>query len=211
MFDISLYITGFITAYSILLIGALSPGPSVALLIGIATRQGRTPALVATLGIAFGSVTINVMTLLGVGLVLSQAAWAMSTLRVIGACYLLYLGYKAFRQAVNPPKFQSVVSDERNLRSHFITGYLLQVTNPKAIAFWLAIASVGAVEGASGGVIALFVLGAFLISFVCHGVWAVALSVESIRSAYSKGRRWIEVALGSFFTFAAYKLMTSES
>lgn len=211
MSDFVTFLPGFIAAYSILLMAALSPGPSVAMLIGVATRQGRTPALVATLGIACGSVTINLMTLLGVGLILSQAAWAMALLRVMGAAYLLYLAYKAFRQAISPASFQSTQTDKLSLRRQFISGYLLQISNPKAIAFWLAIASVGAVDGASGGIILMFILGAFLISFVCHGAWAVALSSHSIRSSYIKAKRWIEIALGGFFTIAAYKLFNSTS
>ena len=70
MADLTPYLSGIIAAYSILLVGASSPGPSVAMLIGIATEQGRTPALLATLGIASGSMTINVLTTLGVGLLL---------------------------------------------------------------------------------------------------------------------------------------------
>lgn len=211
MSEITAYLPGFVAAYSILLVGALSPGPSVAMLIGVASRQGRTPALVATLGIACGSVTINLMTLLGVGLVLSQTVWAMSLLRVVGACYLLFLGFKAFRQAMNPPSLQSVETPKLDLRRHFVSGYLLQVSNPKAIAFWLAIASVGAVEGASSGIILLFVAGSFMISFGCHAAWAVALSSQSIRSGYIKAKRGIEIALGGFFTVAAYKLLNSTS
>lgn len=199
MADIAPYLPGFIAAYAILLVGASSPGPSVAMLIGIATGQGRTPALVATLGIALGSMTINVLTMLGVGLILSQAAWAMSLLRVVGGAYLLYLAYGAFRKAMHPSAIQTIDSDRRAPLRHFMAGYLLQVTNPKAIAFWLAIASIGAVEGAGAAVIALFVMGAFLISFVCHGAWAVALSLSPIRAAYIAGRRWIESALGCFF------------
>ena len=211
MFELAPYLPGFIAAYSILLIGAFSPGPSVAMLIGIATRQGRTSALVATFGIALGSVTINVMTMLGVGLILSQAAWAMSLLRIIGASYLLYLAYSAFNNAIRPGVLASVESDQRTLKKHLMTGYLLQVTNPKAIAFWLAITSVGAVEGAGFGIIGLFIFGAFLISFACHAAWALALSVNCIRSGYIAWRSWIEAALGCFFVFAAYKLSTSQN
>ena len=210
MADIHPYLPGFLAAYSILLVGALSPGPSVAMLIAIATRQGRIPALAATTGIAIGSVTINVLTLLGVGLVLSQAAWAMSLLRIIGAAYLLYLAYKAFNQAMSPTELLPVTAQRKNLGNHFLSGYLLQITNPKAIAFWLAIASIGAVEGANIGIIALFVIGAFVISFTCHGAWAVALSVSSVRASYIKWKRWIEIALGGFFSLAAYKLFTAE-
>ncbi|MBC7180918.1 MAG: LysE family transporter, partial [Roseovarius sp.] len=97
MTDLALYLPGILAAYAILLVAASSPGPSVAMLIGIATEHGRRPALMATLGVAVGSTTINILTMLGVGLVLSQAAWAMSALRVIGAAYLLYLAWGAFQ------------------------------------------------------------------------------------------------------------------
>ena len=52
MKDLGIYLPGIIAAYSILVVGASSPGPSVAMLIGLATGHGRRPALVATLGIA---------------------------------------------------------------------------------------------------------------------------------------------------------------
>ena len=204
-------IPGIAAAYAILFVGASSPGPSVALLVGIATEQGRSPALIATLGIALGSMTINLLTMLGIGLFLSQMAWAMSLLRFAGAAYLLYLAYGAFRKAIQPPKLQPMKPNHVAGWKHFTTGYLLQVSNPKTISFWLAIASIGAVESAATGIIVLFVAGAFLISFVCHGFWAVALSLDSVRKAYANGRRWIELTLGSLFTFFSYKLFTSES
>ena len=210
MTELAPYLPGFLAAYAILLVGASSPGPSVAMLIGVATNEGRTPAMIATLGIATGSATINLMTMLGVGLLLSQAAWAMMTLRIIGALYLLWLAWGAFQKMLNPPEFTLVPTRRRSLSRAFTVGYLLQVTNPKAIAFWLAIASIGAVEGAPLPIIVLFVLGGCAISFVCHGAWALALSAAPVRAGYTRARRWIEAALGLFFCFAAFKLATSE-
>jgi len=60
-------------------------------------------------------------------------------------------------------------------------------------------------------VIGLFVLGAFAISFVCHGAWAVFLSSRPIRAAYSSARRRIDSALRVFFVFAAIKLASSRT
>lgn len=211
MTDFAPYLPGFIAAYAILLVGASSPGPAVALLLGISTNQGRGPALVSCAGIAMGSMTINILTMLGIGLLLSQAAWAMSVLKIIGATYLIWLAYGAFRKALHPPKVQIEKTPRQANARLFAAGYALQVTNPKAIMFWLAIAAVGAVEGAPVPVIAAFVAGAFAISFVMHAAWAVFLSSGPIRAAYAGGRRWIEAALGTFFTFAAYKMATSES
>lgn len=211
MSEITPYLPGILAAYAILLVASSSPGPAVALLIGIATAHGRTPALVATLGISMGSLTINILTMLGVGIVLSQAAWAVSVLRVIGAVYLLYLAYGAFTKAALSPHLQPVESIHRSKSKQFLAGYLLQVTNPKAISFWIAIASIGAVEGAAALTVAVFIAGAFLISFGCHGAWALALSLDSVRRGYVASRRWIEATLGCLFTFFAFKLATAES
>jgi len=206
--EFAIYLPGFIAAYLILLVGASSPGPSVAMLIGIATSEGRAPAMFATLGIALGGVTLNILTLLGVGLILSQMAWGMTALRIIGAAYLLWLAYGAFKKALHPLEFKLISSSRRTPLRHFMAGYLLQVTNPKAIAFWLAIASVGATDGGGAGIIAVFLAGTFVISFTCHGAWALALSASPIRMAYAKARRFIEAGLGLFFVFAAYKVIT---
>jgi len=211
MTEITPYLPGIIAAYSILLVTASSPGPAVALLIGIATEQGRAPALITTLGMAVGSTTINILTMPGVGIVLSQAAWAINNLRVVGALYLLYLAYGAFTKAIQSPDLKPVDFIHRKNSKHFLVGYLLQVTNPKAISFWIAIASIGAADGASLPMVAVFITGAFIISLGCHGCWALALSLDSVRSGYFACRRWIEATLGCLFTFFAFKLATAES
>ena len=211
MTEIALFLPGILAAYAILFVGAASPGPAVAMLLGISSGQGRAPALITCFGIATGSATINILTMLGVGLLISQAAWAMNGLRLVGGAYLLWLAWGAFRKALSPPPVRALSVTRQPASQLFTKGYLLQVTNPKAIAFWLAIAAIGAVEGASAAVVVGFVSGAWILSFVLHAAWAVLLSSGPVRAAYASGRRWIEAALGTFFTFAAFKLATTEA
>jgi threonine/homoserine/homoserine lactone efflux protein len=209
MTDFMVFLPAFLAAYTILFVAASSPGPAVAMLLGISLSQGRTPALVAAAGIATGSILLNLVTLVGLGLLLTQAAWAMTAMRLIGGAYLLYLAWCAFRKAAAPPDIAPMIVAPRALHRHFAAGFLLQATNPKAIVFWLAISSVGATTGGGPMVVLLFVLGAFLISFFCHGAWALVLSADPVRAAYAGLRRWIEGALGIFFTYAAYRLATA--
>lgn len=203
------HLPGFAIAYGILLVGASSPGPAVAMLMGLSLGQGRRAALITSIGIAFGSATINILTILGVGLILSQTAWAMTGLRFLGAAYLAYLAWGAFRKAATPPKVRASEQAQEASMTLFAKGFLLQATNPKAIAFWLAIASIGATQGAPMGVVAFFVLSCAFISFACHAAWALALSAEPVRQGYQRARRYVEGALGAFFTFAAFKLATT--
>jgi threonine/homoserine/homoserine lactone efflux protein len=206
MVDLIPYLPGFLAAYSILFIAASSPGPAVAFLLGIATAQGRQPALVASAGIASGSVVINVLTLIGVGLLLQQAAWAMIALRWIGAAYLLWLAYGSLKKAIQPPAVSVADVPERGNLRYFVMGVLMQITNPKAIAFWLAIAAVGATQGGELAVIVAFVIGAWIISFACHGAWALMLSASPIRALYARFRRWVEATLGAFMALMAFRL-----
>ncbi len=203
------FLPAFAVAWGILFVGASSPGPAVAMLMGLSLGQGRTAALIACTGIALGSATINVLTILGVGLILSQAAWAMMALKFAGSAYLAYLAYGAFKKAIHPPTITAQTVARQSAPALFAKGYLLQVTNPKAIAFWLAIAAVGATANAPLWVIALFVMSCALLSFACHAAWALALSATPVRAAYIRLRAYVEGALGAFFAFAAYKLATS--
>ena len=203
------FLPAMLVAWGILLVGASSPGPAVAMLMGLATGQGRTAALTACAGIALASVTLNVLTMLGVSLILSQAAWAMMGLRLLGAAYLLYLAYGAFKKAITPPQIEAAAVEHRSTLQLFAMGYAIQVLNPKAVAFWLAIAAVGATTSAPLGVAAFFVISCAAISFVCHGAWALLLSATPVRRAYHRLRRYVEGALGAFLTFAAFKLATS--
>ena len=201
------YADGFLAAYTILLIGALSPGPSVALLVGIASDQGRAPAMAATLGIAFGSATLNVLTLAGVRALITKVNSLEYALTTFGAVYLVYLAYGSFVKAVSPPKLIPRVIEKTPSWRHFTSGYILQVSNPKAIAFWLTITSVGAVSGAPLWIVMVYVFVGFLISFTGHGAWAMMMSTNSARAIYSRNRRYIEAVLGCFLLVTAWSMV----
>lgn len=209
MTDLLPFLPGFAAAYAILLVAASSPGPAVAMLLGIGLAQGRGPALVAAAGIATGSVVLNLGTMAGIGLILAEAAWAMTAIRLVGAGYLAWLAWGAFRKAAAgaPPPRAADVAPARAWQ-HFAAGMALQVTNPKAIVFWIAINAVAATAGGGALVIALFVAGAWAISFACHGAWAVLLASGPFRAAYASGRCWIEASLGGLFAFFAWRLAT---
>ena len=205
------FLPGFAAAYAVLLVAASSPGPAVAMLLGIGTAQGRGPALVAAAGIATGSVAINLVTFAGIGLLLQEAAWAMTALRLVGAAYLAWLAWGSVRRALAPPAIRAVAAPARSWRRCFAMGLLMQLTNPKSIAFWLAIAAIGATRGGGPGVLALFVCGAWLISFGCHGAWALLLSAPQVRATYARFRRGIEAALGGVMGFMAFRLATERA
>ncbi len=205
------YLPQLVLAWSIQLSGVLSPGPSVALILGVATAQGRAPALVTAFGIGCASIILSLATVLGLAVLFAQMADLMTLVRLIGAAYLAWLAYGAFRKAMEPPSLNIAEVRPESHRRLWLSGFLLQLTNPKAILFWLAVASIGGVGNAPAAIIALFVAGAFINSVGGHGLWALVLSAAPIRRAYLSARRPVEAALGTFFAFAAFRLATART
>lgn len=203
------WLPNLIAAWSVQLLGVFSPGPGVALILSQATSRGRAAAISTCFGIAFGTVLLAIATVLGLAAILSDIAWAMTTVKLIGAGYLAWLAWNAFGKALHPPA--PPVSQGSTDTAAVLAGFLMQITNPKAIFFWLAVAALGSLDAAPVAVILVFLVGAFLNSFLGYGAWAVALSSRPFRALYAAARRWVEGTLGVFFAFAAFKLATSRS
>jgi threonine efflux protein len=206
---LSEYLPQILLALSIQTVGVLSPGPSVMLILGVATARGRAPAVLTAFGISCGSIVLAGSVVLGIAVIFAEFAYAMTVMRIIGGLYLFWLAFKAFSKAVNPPPLEMKGVAARSAARTALAGFLLQVTNPKAIAFWLAIAAVGGVSHAPAPVIALFVLLAWINSFVGHAAYALLLSAAPVRALLVRFRSWVEGALGAFFVFAGYKLLTA--
>lgn len=205
------YLPQLLLAWSIQLTGVLSPGPSVALILGVATAQGRAPALVTAFGIGCASIVLSLATVIGIAAIFAQMADLMTLVRLIGAAYLAWLAYGAFRKAISPPPLSVAEVAPKSLWRLAGTGFALQMSNPKAIFFWLAVAAAGGIGDAPVAIIALFVLGAFVNSVGGHVLWALVLSAPPVRRAYQSARRPVEAALGTFFAFAAFRLAMTRS
>jgi len=206
------WLPGFWAAYAIQFVSVASPGPGVALLLGLGLSHGRVAALAASLGIAVGAACLALATTQGLGLLMEQVAWLSASIRIAGACYLMWLAIKAWKRAITPPEIgMGRAFGAAGFFRCFGTGLTMQLTNPKAIVFWLAIAAVGATQNAPSGIVGVFIFGAFLISLAGHAAYAVLLSSAPFRLAYERGRRWIEAVIGGSLTWFAFRLATDKS
>ena len=206
--DIAPNLPQLLLAWSIILVAVISPGPAVALILGVGASQGRGPALALVVGIGASSLLWATLTALGLAALFAKFAGIIWVVRVIGAAFMVYLAIKAFRTALNPPELSAQTMEAKSLSRFAMTGFLMQIANPKAIFFWLAVAAVGGVGNAPAWVVAVFVLGCLILSVLGHGLYALLLSSQPVRAAYGKARRWIEASLGGLFAYFAYRLVT---
>lgn len=128
---------------------AVSPGSGAVLSMshGLAYGVRKTSATIA--GLQTGLVVIMLIAGLGVGAVLVASATAFLVVKVLGAAYLMWLGWKQWRSPVAetaPSAGQAVhqaldaaSAQGHGLRARYVAGLLTNLTNPKGIVFMVAV------------------------------------------------------------------------
>lgn len=127
--------------YSLFLLMAIatvfSPGPGVVMTLTNALRYGFRGTFGGVLGIAFGALIVAAISATSLGVLLAASAVAFTILKFIGAAYLIYLGIRLWRSP--PLKLAEQSVHEANFCKRFLEGLSLQLTNPKAIFFFLSV------------------------------------------------------------------------
>lgn len=114
-----------------------SPGPGVVMTLTNAIRYGLPGTFGGILGIAFGALVVAAISATSLGMILASSAVAFTVMKYLGAAYLVYLGIKLWRAPAF--HFNEAASADAGFRKRFVQGLSLQMTNPKAIFFFLSV------------------------------------------------------------------------
>ena len=125
-------------AYAVALgISALIPGPGIAALVGHSLGNGFRPALYFMAGIALGDVVYLTVAVLGLAALVHLFAGAFVVIKVVGGVYLIYLAYGFWTSEGGLADAPS--SRAKSPINAFVAGFLVTLSNPKAIVFYLAL------------------------------------------------------------------------
>ena len=123
----------FTAATAVLLV---IPGPTILLVISYALGQGWRTAFPIAVGVALGDFTAMTLSMLGVGALLATSAFVFTTLKWIGAAYLIWLGIKLFRAGGTlDAKPREDAAPGWRMLGH---AWLVTALNPKSITFFVA-------------------------------------------------------------------------
>jgi len=118
---------------------ALSPGPAVMFSMSQAARHGMRGAVAGTAGILLGHVIVFAAVAFGLAALLASYSGAVTTIRIVGALYLMYLGAKLL---FSKPRGSEAVAAAPAPLAHgglVLQGLAVQLTNPKLLLFVLAL------------------------------------------------------------------------
>lgn len=115
----------------------LTPGPNMGFLALVGATRGRRLGFSTVAGIALGLLIVGVLAAAGVATFIDQSEFFYQALRFGGGGYLLWLALQQWREADKP------VPDTKDmsplLRRYFRYGLTVNLLNPKAALFYIAI------------------------------------------------------------------------
>jgi homoserine/homoserine lactone efflux protein len=115
----------------------VTPGPAVLMVIAQGLTRGVPAGLSATLGVLAGNTFYFVLSATSLGALIAASHEMFLVVKWLGAAYLIWLGIAAFRGRSSPLSVNPA-RPARLLRV-FANGAALQLANPKALLFFVAL------------------------------------------------------------------------
>jgi len=123
----------FLTASTAL---AFVPGPDNIFVLTQSALHGRKAGLLVTLGLCTGLLFHTAAVSFGVAAIFQTSALAFNILKFVGAAYLVYLAWQAFK--ASNQTIENVKKSAISAKSLYFRGVIMNITNPKVAIFFLA-------------------------------------------------------------------------
>ncbi|SFC39683.1 homoserine/homoserine lactone efflux protein [Polaromonas sp. OV174] len=121
---------------------AISPGSGAVLAMSHGLSYGVRRTQATIVGLQAGLLVILIIAGAGVGSLLIASELAFSLVKILGAGYLIYIGWSQWRSSAALTPDETGAPSNVNMlsaRRRFLTGFLTNVTNPKGILFMVAV------------------------------------------------------------------------
>lgn len=198
----------------------LTPGPNMAYCLSRTLCQGRLAGLVSLAGILAAYGVHVVCTALGLTAVLLTSEGAFHAIKIVGAAYLLYMAWRILRPGARgfqtlrrlpsaPAPVDPAVS--LSVPALFCMGFLVNLLNPKAVLFYVALLPQFLRPDRGAVIIQSFQLGAVQVAMSGAVMGLLVCSVSRLQPVLLQQGTWLNItryAMGAVFAALALRLLT---
>ena len=128
----------FVQVFTVCLLGAMSPGPSMAVVINNAIFKGRYNGILTSIGHGIGIAIYATFAVLGLGLIIETNIFIFNGLKILSIIFLIFIGLKSI---LNKGKFNLEKKNIKENTVSFLQGFSIAILNPKILVWFVAIYS----------------------------------------------------------------------
>ena len=128
----------FAQVFVVCLLGAMSPGPSMAVVINNAIFKGRYNGILTSIGHGIGIAVYATFAVLGLGLIIKTNVFIFNGLKILSIIFLIFIGLKSILSK------EKLSLEDKNLKENtvsFLQGFSISILNPKIFVWFIAVYS----------------------------------------------------------------------
>jgi threonine/homoserine/homoserine lactone efflux protein len=187
------------------------PGPNFIVVTRGSMTQSRKIGISIVLGVSIGAGTWASASLLGLSTLFKYAGWMYDAIKVIGGCYLVYMGMKTIWYAIKQPVlFAHNKNFTGNSLAAFQKGLFTSFSNPKTAAFFGSLFVSTFPVQAPPWVYVFTVIIVIAISITWYSMIACFFSFHKIQIFYKRAKRPLDIMTGSLLSYLGGKLIFEE-
>lgn len=162
--------------------GAMSPGPSLALVIRNSTKFSRIAGLMTAIGHGLGMGIYAVFAVTGLVIVITTNVYLFQLIQILGICFLLYFGIQFILQKSN----EIIIDDNQKNINSFIQGFSISILNPKILIWFAAIFSQFVSVNGTFTSNSILVLTASIIDCIWYVIVALVVTSYGLNNFFQK-------------------------
>ena len=128
----------FLKVIAMCLVGAMSPGPSMVVVINNAIFKNRYHGIITSIGHGIGISIYAVFAVIGIGMIIKTDLILFNSIKIVSIIFLIYMGVKSIFNK------KSIDFENKNFKggaTSFFQGFAISILNPKIFIWFIAIYS----------------------------------------------------------------------
>ncbi len=202
---------GFFIITSVHLLAAASPGPDFVLVSQHTLKYGRRAGLWCSLGIALGLSVHITYSVFGLATVVANSTTLLWWIKLLGGCYLIYLGITGLRAKAGPINTSGNRVDtlELSAKKSLSMGFACNALNPKAPIYFIALFTVVLSPALPWYQLVVYAVWMMVLQWFWFAFVTVLLSLPVLNKRFQAVGHWIDRIFGAAMIVLGIKVLKS--
>lgn len=183
------------------------PGPNTFFVASVGMNGNKYQIWGASIGTAIGSFTWCLLATTGISFLISNLmGWGFYLLKVLASGYMLYLAYQIGKQYFLQQNQLIKSTNEKNFISSMRKAVFVAYTNPKAFAFWSALATIKFSDNLNFNIALIFAIGSFFISAMNYAIIGHFFGMKRFSNYFMRPKNIVNLVFACLFIFVAVEI-----
>lgn len=191
------YLSIFLTVAIVHFLAVVSPGPDFIMITRSSLIYSKRTGFYSAIGLGLGILVHVTYCLIGIGFIIAQSIILFSAIKLLGAAYLIYIGYKSLTaKSMHQKQEETTAKKDLDKFAAIRLGFITNVTNPKATLFFLSLFTVVIKPNTPLFVKSLMGVEMAFVTFVWFAFIALIFSHRILKTRITKIQHWAERFIG---------------